>query len=80
MEKLRIVPITRKESHAFIEEHHRHHGRVAGYRFALGAALGDTVVGIAMVGRPVSRIRDDGLTAEVTRLCTDGTRNVASFL
>jgi hypothetical protein len=28
----------------------------------------------------VSRFRDDGLTAEVTRLCTDGTRNACSFL
>lgn len=25
-------------------------------------------------------MRDDGLTAEITRLCTDGTRNACSFL
>lgn len=35
---------------------------------------------MVIVGRPVSRHRDDGLTAEVTRLCTDGTRNACSFL
>jgi len=33
------------------------------------------------VGRPVSRHRDDGLTAEVTRLCVrDSERNACSFL
>jgi hypothetical protein len=42
--------------------------------------VGDQIVGVAIVGRPVSRFRDDGLTAEVTRLCTDGTRNACSFL
>jgi hypothetical protein len=38
------------------------------------------IVGIAIVGRPVARGRDDGVTAEVTRLATDGTRDACSFL
>lgn len=32
------------------------------------------------MGRPVSRGLDDGQTLEVTRLCTDGTKNACSFL
>ena len=32
------------------------------------------------MGRPVSRYLDNGLTLEVNRLCTDGTRNACSFL
>ena len=36
--------------------------------------------GVAVVGRPISRYLDDGRTAEVTRLCTDGTFNGCSFL
>jgi hypothetical protein len=40
----------------------------------------DRLVGVVIVGRPVSRHRDDGVTLEVTRLCTDGTRNACSFL
>jgi hypothetical protein len=36
--------------------------------------------GVAIVGRPVSRFLDNGLTAEVTRLCTDGMKNACSFL
>ena len=36
--------------------------------------------GVAIVGRPVSRFLDTGLTAEITRLCTDGYKNACSFL
>lgn len=36
--------------------------------------------GVSIVGRPVSRHLDNGLTAEVTRLCTDGLSNACSFL
>ena len=33
-----------------------------------------------MVGRPVGRFLDDGLTLEVNRCCTDGTRNACTML
>lgn len=36
--------------------------------------------GVAIVGRPVARSLDDGVTAEVTRLCTDGAPGACSFL
>lgn len=80
MRHLTCLPLTLDEANTFVERHHRHHGAVVGHKFSLGAALGDTIVGIAIVGRPVSRHRDDGMTLEVTRLCTDGTRNACSFL
>ena len=38
------------------------------------------LVGVAICGRPVSRVLDDGYTLEVTRLCTDGTPDVCSML
>jgi hypothetical protein len=69
-----------EEANAFIVAHHRHHGEVVGHLFSIGAASSGQIVGVAIVGRPVSRHRDDGVTAEVTRLCTDGTRNACSFL
>ncbi len=53
---------------------------MVGHLFSIGASLDEQIVGVVIVGRPVSRHRDDGLTAEVTRLCTDGTRNACSFL
>lgn len=68
------------EANAFVSAHHRHHKPVVGHVFSLGAALNGAIVGVVIVGRPVSRMRDDGETAEVTRLCTDGTRNACSFL
>ena len=40
----------------------------------------NTLHGVAIVGRPVSRYLDDGLTLEVNRLCTDGTKNACSML
>jgi hypothetical protein len=51
-----------------------------GHKFSVAATFDGALVGVAIVGRPVSRIRDDGLTLELTRLCTDGTRNACSFL
>lgn len=78
--KLSHVRIGLDEANAFVEAHHRHHKPVVGHLFSVGAVLGEKIVGVAIVGRPVSRRRDDGVTAEVTRLCTDGTRNACSFL
>lgn len=69
------------EAAAFVSEHHRHHTPPVGHLFSVGAWRGDQLVGVVIVGRPVSRVRDDGLTAEVTRLCVrDGEPNACSFL
>lgn len=66
---------------AFVADHHRHHTPPVGHLFSIGAFRGEDMVGVAIVGRPVSRHRDDGLTAEITRLCVlEGVRNAASFL
>lgn len=78
--KLTALPLELAEANAFVEKHHRHHRPVIGHKFSIGAARGDEIVGAVIVGRPVARGRDDGLTLEVTRLATDGTRNACSFL
>jgi hypothetical protein len=77
---VKVVRIQLPEANAFVKEHHRHHKPVVGHLFSIGAAKDGKIVGVAIVGRPVARMRDDGETAEVTRLCTDGTRNACSFL
>ena len=78
---LHIVPITFRQAEAFVLEHHRHHGPARGCRFVLGVATEEgALVGVAMVGRPVARAYDDGLTLEVNRTCTDGTKNANSCL
>ena len=80
MTRLVLIPVDLAEANAFVLEHHRHHKPVIGHKFSIGAVSGESVVGIAIIGRPVSRMRDDGLTLEVSRLCTDGTKNACSFL
>ncbi len=78
--KFELVRLDLAEANAFVRAHHRHHKPVIGHVFSIGAAVDGNVVGISIIGRPVSRHRDDGVTAEVTRLCTDGTKDAPSFL
>lgn len=78
--RLSAVPVSLADANAFVAQHHRHHPPVVGHKFSIGAALDDRLVGVVIVGRPVSRHRDDGATLEVTRLCTDGAQNACSFL
>ena len=73
-------PIEFEDANAFVEKHHRHHKRVRGHKYSIAAYFEGCIVGVVIVGRPVSRIRDNRLTLEITRLCTDGTRNACSFL
>lgn len=78
--RLELVHVELKDANDFVIRLHRHHKKVVGHKFSLGAMLGEILVGIVIVGRPVARGRDDGKTLEVTRLCSDGTKNVCSFL
>lgn len=77
---MNAIPISLKEANAFIKAFHRHHTEVQGHKFSIGCEEEGKLVGVCVVGRPVSRHLDDGSTLEVTRLCTDGTRNACSFL
>lgn len=77
---LELRPVSLNEANTFVAVHHRHHKPVRGHKFSLGCMVGDHLVGVAIIGRPVSRYLDDGMTLEVNRLCTDGTRNACSFL
>lgn len=77
---LELVPITFEEACAFIAEYHRHSPAPVGWKFGVGLTDGDKIVGVVIVGRPVARYVDDGWTAEVTRLATDGTPHASSKL
>lgn len=68
----RVVPVSFADAAAFVAEHHRHHPAPVGHKFSIGLAEGDELVGVAMVGRPVARHYDDGLTLEVNRTCIAG--------
>lgn len=78
---LRLVPVSFADAAAFVTEHHRHHDRPVGHKFSVGVAHGGQLVGVAIVGRPVSRVlAAEGHTLEVIRTATDGTRNANSML
>ena len=74
-------PISLKVANEFVLAHHRHNKPVAGHKFSIGLFDDENkLVGVAICGRPVARMADDGLTLEVLRVCTDGTRNANSML
>jgi hypothetical protein len=77
---LQIQPIDFNEACLFVEQFHRHHKAPVGHKFSIAVNDGSKVVGVVIIGRPVARTLDDGWTLEVTRLCTDGTKNASSCL
>lgn len=77
---LEIRPISIAKANAYVEQFHRHHGKKTGCRFAIGCYEGEELHGVAICSNPVARRSDDGLTLEVSRLCTDGTYNACSIL
>ena len=80
-ERLRIVPVSFADACAFVATWHRHHQPPVGHKFSVGVVDQDDVLrGVAIVGRPVARSYDDGMTLEVNRSATDGTLNANSAL
>lgn len=62
-----LVPLELKEANYCVERFHRHHKPVVGHKFSIGLSSEGMLVGAVIVGRPVSRMLDDGRTLEVTR-------------
>lgn len=78
--RLSIIPCELREANEFVRRHHRHHKPVPGHKFSIACVEGERVCGVAIVGRPVARMSDDGMTLEVNRVATDGTPNACSAL
>lgn len=78
---MELQPITLREARRFVDLHHRHHKAPQGGLFAIGLSDNNEVIGVAIVGRPVARMLQNGYTAEVTRLCVlSGHYNACSIL
>lgn len=77
---MKVAPMTLRAARAYVNANHRHHRAPQGGLFAVGVEADGQLVGCAIVGKPVSRMLNDGRTVEITRVCTDGTRNACSFL
>jgi len=81
MTDLHLVPVEWKIARGFCMDWHRHHKKPPpGHKFSIGVAAGDVLVGVAIVGRPVARPYQDGMTLEVNRTVTDGHPNANSML
>lgn len=77
---MEIRPITLREANAYVAQHHRHNQPTNGHKWSIACYDGDRLCGVAICGRPAARKLDDGLTIEIRRVCTDGTRNACSML
>lgn len=77
---MKAVPLTFKQAKEFIAQNHRHHKPPVGWKFGIGAEIDGELRGVVVASRPVSRMLDSGKILEVTRLCTDGSKNMCSFL
>lgn len=80
---LHLAPVSFADACAFVTAHHRHHTAPRGHKFSVGVADAEgTLVGVVVVGRPLSRAIQGGelATLEVLRSATDGTKNANSML
>lgn len=84
MKRLFSVPLSLKEANDFVANFHRHNGRTArnGGKWAIGVSNGIELLGVAIVGNPLSATYMDGYTAEVLRVCVkpDSPKGACSFL
>ena len=69
-----------KVAKAFHRKYHRHLKSLIGHKFSIAAIENNKTLGIVTVGRPISRILDNGKTLEITRLTSLGSRNLCSQL
>jgi hypothetical protein len=79
---LDLRPVTLRRANAHVAEFHRHNKPVRGHLFSVAVHSEGELVGVAILGRPVSRVMDDGQTAEVLRCCVapGAPKNVPSML
>jgi hypothetical protein len=83
MSDLYLTPVDWETARQFCGMWHRSHKRPpAGHKFSTGLAVDRTLVGVAIVGRPSSRVvqKQEPFTLEVTRNITDGYKNACSML
>lgn len=78
---LHLVPVSLAQANEHVAAWHRHNRPVPGAKFCVGAADDKGVLhAVAIVGRPVARNFDDGVTLEVNRVASNGERNANSML
>ncbi|MGG3471534.1 XF1762 family protein [Neobacillus pocheonensis] len=75
------APTTLREACEFVNDNHRHHISPQGHKFSVALSDGNKIIGVAIIGRPVARWKDDHKTLEVTRLAVkEAYPNLCSML
>lgn len=71
MKNMVVVPCSLRKANDFVEVYHRHSIRTSrdGGKFAIACSWETAIVGVAIVGNPLSATLMDGFTAEVLRVC-----------
>ena len=77
---MKIRPCTLKQANEYVATFHRHHKPCTGHRFSLALFNEGHLIGVVICGRPVARMCDPNTTLEISRCCTDGTKNAISKL
>ena len=77
-----VIPLSLKEANEFVEKYHRHNKRTVQHKFSLGCIYKQDMIGVVIVGNPVSRYLYNKTTAEILRLCVKepAPKNACSFL
>lgn len=66
---MNIIPMTIATANKFVANFHRHNKKVHGAKFAIGLAEEGELIGVAIAGRPIARMLDNGHTIEILRVC-----------
>lgn len=79
---MKFKPMSLKDANAFVHEYHRHNKPVTGHKFSIGLVdEQENIIGVAIAGRPIARMLDNGMTIEILRVCVpEGHKNVCSQL
>lgn len=78
---MEIIPITIRDANVFVTNFHRHNKKVTGAKFAIGLTEDCELIGVAIAGRPVARLLDNGKIIEILRVCVkEGYKNANSKL
>lgn len=78
---MRIVPLHLRQANEFVKLHHRHNKPTVSHKFSIGVEKDGKLIGVAITGRPIARLLDDGNTLEINRVCViDDQPNACSKL
>lgn len=77
---MKLVPVSQLEARRFIRDHHRHSKPPRAMICAVGLEQDGKLLGVGSLERPKAQKLCDGLTVEISRVCTQGAVNGCSRL